>query len=213
MADYNTDKLMDRESTFWKSKGTGSQHKNQFYESDSGETTVTGGTFERNLRGGKLHEWTQKEGVTGGKWLYDRYLKRKTHEQDEFMRFVEYTGRGWIKPELMRAMFIVEYGHTHDLHGRAQNPDPFRHFQFDVIKTGDHKYRSIDIWLRKLRDMARDSQQAFVKVHAASFNPIDFWISQGHGWEMFEYKRIGWNRFTSMIMAFKRWSPTFDDTA
>merc|ERR1719500_2107176 len=143
---------------------------------------VTGGTFERNYKGGKFEKWAHQDGWTGGKWLYDRFKAHKTHEQDEFMRYVEYTGRGWIKPELMRAMFIVEYGHTHEQHGRAQNPDPFRHFQYDIVRTGDHKYRS-----------------------------IDFWISQGHGWEMFEYKRIGWNRFTAMIMPYRRWRPGFAD--
>jgi len=210
MAEYNTDKLTGKDSTLWRTKGTGSKHKNQFYEPDE-DTTVTGGTFERNYKGGKFEKWAHQDGWTGGKWLYDRFKAHKTHEQDEFMRYVEYTGRGWIKPELMRAMFIVEYGHTHEQHGRAQNPDPFRHFQYDIVRTGDHKYRSIDMWLRRLRDMARDSQQAFVKIHAASFNPIDFWISQGHGWEMFEYKRIGWNRFTAMIMPYRRWRPGFAD--
>jgi len=205
---HNTDKFLDTQGTIWKGRGSGSVHKNQTYEDDD-STTIAGGTFERNWRDGPWHKLVKSNRFARA--FDEQFQKTKQYEQGEFMKYVEYTGRGWVKPELMRAMYIVEYGHIHHVHGTAQNPDPFRHFEYDVIRTGDHKYRSIDVWMRRLRDAARDSQEAFCKVHAASFNPHDYYVSQGYGWAMLEFKRIGWNRFTSMIMPWRRFSPTFDE--
>ena len=141
------------------------------------------------------------------KWYNDRQV----HEENEFMKYIEFQYRGWIKPELTRALFIQEYGHIKDRFGTAANLDPFRHFQQDVIEVGHYKWRSKDPFTRRLKDNARDSQAAFAKIHAASINPMDYWISQGHAHQFLEEKRIGYNRATALSLWWQKLMPNFDD--
>ena len=107
------------------------------------------------------------------------YLKEKPREhQENFQSWAEFENRGFIRPELMRAWIIEEYG------------SPEKVLQLEAVDTPSNKFKShIDARESYLWQAVRHPNDLLIKVHAASVNPIDIRICEGFGKNLFNFQR------------------------
>ena len=76
---------------------------NAFYDKEVNKDASLGGYADNR----RVREENPKS-IFGWEDPFQKWWdKRYTHEEDEFMKYVEFQYRGWIKPELTRALYSL----------------------------------------------------------------------------------------------------------
>jgi len=134
--------------------------------------------------------------------LINSRTKWLEQERDKWVEYTEWNQRGFVKPDISRALFINAFGNVRDIYGDAANDDKFRHLEYGLIPGDRYLYgigKNMDQYRRRLDHTGRDANKAVVDVKAASLNVIDFWISQGVGAE-YILNRGDWMRWMLRVI-------------
>lgn len=142
--------------------------------------------------------------MTNSKNVKKAFAIMSQKRDDDEALYLERENRGFIKKEFTRSLHILGYADVKEIYGDLANTDPFRHVCFDVMQTnqGDaYRMRRTDRVARRMEDYGRNSAKSFIKVHAASFNTPDYWVSMGQAQRLLEGRRIMYNRMYELFFA------------